>query len=481
MAGLFGVLDVANRGLLVTQRGIQTTSHNIANVNTPGYSKQRQIVEPGSPLVTPQGALGTGVEPTSIERIHDAFTQAQILDHNAAMGSTDAQVNALSIIEEIVNEQRGEGLSVSLSRLYDAFSDLAAAQTPGAPVERQTLRGAAEGLLDTLHGADTQLRDLQDANHESIAGLLDDINSLTDRIADINRRIVEQETIAPANDLRDQRDLLMRDLSQKVEVNAYEDDMGAQIVYLPSGMPLVERSTAHTLVPIPDPTNPFSAAYSRIGHASTGGSVVDVTANIGGGELGGLLQARDTLIPAAIRSLDTIAYNLAESVNAVHQGGVGLNGVTGDFFLSLGAVEDAARNIALDPNIVASNDAIAAGTTTAPGDNSNAIALAALRDAASPLFLPGDPPGPATGPTRSVMSHAASVVAEIGQQARGLQQASAQQARVSEVLQNRRDEISGVTIDEEVTNLIALQAAFQANARVMDTVNRLLQDVIGLI
>lgn len=480
MAGLFGVLDVASRGALVTQNGIRTTSHNIANANNPDYSRQRQVLAAGVPVTQQNGALGGGVVQRSIDRVHERFTQAQILDHNNAMGSTEAQANAMRIVEEIVNEQRGEGLTVSLSRLYDGFSDLAAAQAPGAAVERQALVGAASGVIDTLHSADAQLRALQKSTHESIDGLLTEINALTGEIAALNQQIVKQEVIAPANDLRDQRDALMRSLAEKVDVNAFEDARGAQIAYLPSGQPLVEGVSAHSLVAIPDPTNPFDSSFYRIGHSS-GGSIQDVTAGLTGGELGGQLAVRDALVPAAIRSLDTVAYNLTTSVNAVHQGGVGLNGVVGDFFAALPAVENAARDIALDANILASTDAIAAGTTTNPADNSNAVALAALRDQPGTIFLPGDPPGPATGPTRSVISHAANVVAGIGQQSRVLQQESAQQGRVGEVLQNRRDEVSGVSIDEEVANLITLQATFQANARVMDAVNRLLQDVIQIV
>jgi len=480
MPGLFGVLDVASRGIGVTQRGLQTTSHNIANVETPGYSKQRQVLTPSHPQVTPRGAIGTGVEQVTIERLSDGFAQAQIVEHNASLGSNRAQAEALSVVEEIVNEQRGDGITVALNRLYDAFSDLAAAQAPGAPVERESLRGAATALVDTLHGADAQLRDLQGATHDRITGLLPEINDIAERIAELNVQIVQQEVVAPANDLRDQRDLLMRSLAEKVDVNAFEDGRGAQIVYLPGGRPLVEGATAHALVEIPDPTNPFDPGFSRIGH-SAGGAVVDVTAAVGGGELGGLLRVRDTLVPAAIRSLDTVAYNLVDTVNTVHQGGVGLNGASGDFFAPLGAVEDAARSIALDPAIVASTDAIAAGSTPAPGDNTNAVALAALRDQAAPIALPGDPPGPATGPTRSVLQHAAGVVADVGQQARSLGRATEQQTRVSETLMDRRDALSGVSIDEEVTHLITLQAAFQANARVVDTVNTLLQDVIGLL
>ncbi|MGI9591016.1 MAG: flagellar basal body rod C-terminal domain-containing protein, partial [Myxococcota bacterium] len=125
--------------------------------------------------------------------------------------------------------------------------------------------------------------------------------------------------------------------------------------------------------------------------------------------------------------------------------------------------------------------AIAAGLTAAPGDNQNALALASLRYTPSPLFLPGDPPGPPSGPPRTLLEHAAAVVTDVGQQARTLDASRSQQLRIMENLETRRDEVSGVSIDEEVTRLIELQAAFQANARIVTVIDRLLADVIELI
>ncbi len=286
--------------------------------------------------------------------------------------------------------------------------------------------------------------------------------------------------MAPANDLRDQRDLLVRELAELVDVTTYEQNSGALVVALSNGLPLVEGGFARTLEPEADLGNPFDPTFVQVRYRD-GSNDIDVTAEIGAGKIGGLLRARDTLYPSAIRALDTIAYNLATSVNSVHNLGVGLDGTVGDFFAAPAAVEDAARDLALDANILAGTDAIAAGLTTAPSDNRNALALAALRDTAAPIFVPGDPPGPASGPTRTVLEHVSSIVADIGQQARTMSVARDQQANVLEGLHNRRDQVSGVSIDEEVTRLIQLQAAFQANSRVIGIVNDLLQDVIEIL
>jgi flagellar hook-associated protein 1 FlgK len=144
-------------------------------------------------------------------------------------------------------------------------------------------------------------------------------------------------------------------------------------------------------------------------------------------------------------------------------------------------VEDAARTLALDADLVASTDAIAAGQTADPGDNRNALDLAALRTAASAIYLPGDPPGPASGPTQTLLDYTGTVVNRVGQQTRSLEEASVQRARVLEELETRRQEVSGVSLDEEVVMLVQLQATFQANARVIATVQGLLDDVLSLL
>jgi flagellar hook-associated protein 1 FlgK len=478
MSGLFGVLDIASRAMMVTQGGVRTTSHNIANVNTPGYSKQRQILQAEIPLPTGAGMLGMGVRQLTIDRLHDEFVERQLVAELASFGATDAQARALAQVEEIFSEQQGEGLSAALAGLYRAFEDLATA--PGSPPAREGARAAAEAAIRQLHRMDAALRDTQSAADRSIVRLLPEINSTIDRIRELNAEIQRAEVMAPANDLRDQRDQLVRELAQKVEIQTFERDTGELVVMLPNGIPLVEGPVVRQLVPQADTANPFDPTFSRVAYTD-GAIVVDVTAQIGGGELGGLLRNRDTTLPAAIRSLDTLAYNLMRSVNTVHAAGVGLNGAVGDFFQNLAAVENAARDLALDPNVAASSDAIAAGLTPAPGDNRNALALAALRDLAAALYLPGDPPGPATGPARSLLEHAAFVVADVGQQARDLDAASQQQQRVLETVQTRRDEVAGVSLDEEVTNLIRLQHAFAANSRVVSTIDEMLGELLAMI
>ena len=479
MAGLFGILDVAARGLAATQSGIRVTSHNVANVETPGYTRQRQMLAAGNPIESGQGALGTGVEQIGIERVAEPLLLRQLADADARSAALDVEAGALVRIEQVWYEQAGAGLVARLSALFDAFDDLASAASPGAPVERAGVQAAATALIDAVQDADRALRALQQEADRGAVQTLGEIDSLAQEIALLNREIVRAEAFGPANDLRDRRDAVVRELARKVEISSFEEPSGALVVMVSRGLPLVDGASAHRLVAEPDPSHPFSPGFSRI-LFDDGTGRFDVTAEIGQGELGGWLAVRDGLAADAIRELDVLAYNLAVQVNAVHAAGVGLDGSVGGLFAAPTAVEDAARGLALEAAVAASPDAIAAGLGTDPGDNRNALALAALRHTAAALFLPGDPPGPPSGPVRTVLQHVAATVGRVGAEARSLASARDDQARALGQLENRRDAVSGVSLDEEMVRLIRLESAYQANARMVETLTRLLDSVLDM-
>ncbi|RIK98941.1 MAG: flagellar hook-associated protein FlgK [Proteobacteria bacterium] len=480
MSGLFGTLDIAARGLLVTQNGIRVTSHNTANVETPGYTRQRQLLTAAPAIPHPAGAIGTGVEQQGIQRVSDELLHRQFVSADARAAAFGVEANALDVVQELFNEQSGPGLGARISALYDAFEDVASATTPGAPVERGSLRTAAQSLIDAFRGVDAELRRaLKDADRSAVA-LLDSINGLARDIAALNRAIVREEAVAPANDLRDRRDALVRELAKKVEISSFEQSDGSVVVMVARGLALVEGTTARSLVAQTDLANPFDPTVSRI-LFDLGPTQADVSDDLGGGELGGHLQVRDQLVPDAIRELDVLAYNLAAQVNAVHQLGVGRDGSTGDFFAAPAQVEDAARDLALAPAILASPDAIAAGLTSDPGDNRNALALAALRTTATPFYLPGDPPGPPTGAARTALDHHGFLVGDLGERARVAAGAHDVQARVLGELEARRESMSGVSLDEEMIKLIRLESAYQANGRVIATIQTLLDALVQLV
>ncbi len=477
---LSGALEVAKTGLATTSLGVRTASHNIANVNTPGYSRQRQIIATEFPVAGSGGFLGAGVRQVTVERAEDPFIQQQLLRHGGQLGATSAQADALQVIEQIVGTGGTNGLGATLNAFYDAWSDLASATTPGAPLERAAVRTSAEALVDQFHSLDAQLRDQMRAVDERIQGLLPRVNDLLQQIETLNGEISAMEVTDPANDLRDQRDGLLRELGSYLDIDVRDGDRGRVEVSLRNGVPLVSGGNAWTLFAAPDPTNPIDPRFVRV-YAQNGLSSADVTSLIGAGELGGLIGARDVTIAGALRSLDEIAFNVSATVNTVHATGVGANGAVGDFFAQPAQVVDSSRDLALSASILASTDAIAAGPTGAAADNRTALAIAGLRTTRAALYVVGDALGTPTGPVRSVLDQFSAVITDIGSQARSASANRAQLDSVMETLQNRRDEIVGVSLDEEVTRLVELQAAFQANSRVISMVSDLLGELVDVI
>lgn len=486
MAGLFGTLDLSARALQINQRGLGVTAHNIANVNTPGYTRQRQQLETGLPVPDAAGTIGTGVTQKSIQRIHDTFMQSRLIQEHASFGKFEAESSALRQLDALYNEQSGDGITPQLSRLYDAFDELAAATTSGQPTERANLFGAAETLTKTFNRFDSQMRDLQRATDREIVGLLPEINGTIDRIAELNQEIVKQELSSPANDLRDEQERLIRDLSSKIEVTTINDSRGMTTVLFAGGVPLVEGNHTSHLISVSDPTNAFDPTFSSV-YLQTGSESFDVTSSVTGGELGGLLNSRDVHIADAIQELDALAFTVVQTVNDQHNLGRGLVDDTANDFFSLdtpGTVFGSAREIRLSDAIIADLDNIATGDAPGPadrGDNRNATALAQLRDTLATSYAVGDVLGAPTGVSQTVIQQSANMISARGRAADSSNTALIQQQQVLSQIQDQRDEISAVSLDEEVTDLIRLQASYQANARVISTVSEMLSELVRII
>jgi len=499
MAGLFDTLGTATRGLSVVQSGIATTSHNIANADTPGYSRQRSIVEATLPQQTGSGTIGTGVEQISVDRIVDRFVNERLVRETSRQATLEARASVYRQLESIVNTQQAGGLATDLTHFFDALDELSNATDPGQPAARTQLLSAAASLADSIHSYDAQLRGLQQDADRGMAGLVAEVNAISRDIANLNQKIAAAEVSAPANDLRDQRDQLVRSLAEKVDISLVTDNQGMLSVRISGGLPLVDKDLAAELRAVVDPANPnpLDPTYSQIYYRGAG-TEFDATTLIRGGELGGLIEARDGVLAGAIRDLDAFAYTLSESFNAVHRGGLGLvDGNAHDFFADLSGqatVDDAARNFRLSADIDPSQGGtplnIAAGAVPNPvtggpgaaqGDTAWVERLKDLRDGSVSTYLAGDVPGTPTGTASSLVNSFGRWVGDIGEGARSTQRSLEQQNAVVSAVRDRRDSVSGVSIDEEVAELVKLQASFQANAKVLSTISTMLDDLFAAL
>ncbi len=378
MPDIYGILNTASRSLLTQQKAIDVTGQNIANVNTPGYSRQRVVMEPSTPINFEPGQMGTGVKAAEIQRIYDGFIGGQINGENAKLGQWEATESGLARIELIFNESSGVGLQQAMGEFWGAWQDLI--NNPSGYPERTVLRSTSQTLARTFNTMSANLHQIQLDYDRTIVGTLDEINGLSRQIVDLNDKISQVEISGQnSNDYRDQREQLLKELSGLIEINTYENDQGQVTVLTGNGKPLVQSPQAYALSTV---TN--ANGLQDVVWMDRSGTTIDITASIGGGELKGWLDVRDGLCPGlpgsagySGRSHDRRSQchspgRLWHDHRSWHRSAV----IGQPFFTGTSAT-----TMAVDPAIVADVNRIAAATTaaTVPGGNGNAVAMANLQ------------------------------------------------------------------------------------------------------
>jgi flagellar hook-associated protein 1 FlgK len=335
MSGLFGVLNMARWSALAQQTSIEVISHNVANANTPGFSRQKVYLETGRSVTSAIGQLGTGVRATEIYREYDSFVETQLNYEKQLLGNWQAQEYSFQRIEEIFSESSEYGLSAAMSKFWNAWQSLA--DNPSGLAERVGLLNAAETVVNDFNKKDQDLyTNMTDAN-STIKGTVDEINALIDQAAELNEKIVFIETSGDnANDFRDQRGVVLDKLGEKVGMNYFEDDRGQVTAFLENGRPLVQGLLSWHLA---GDVNISNNNFYDISWDDGNGNLTDVTGSITRGELSGLLEMRDTTIPAYLEKVDRLAAGIINEVNKLHYYGYGTDGSTeNNFFNPLSVV-----------------------------------------------------------------------------------------------------------------------------------------------
>ena len=289
----------------------------------------------------------------------------------------------------------------------------------------------------------------------------DQINSLANRLASLNDRIANADASGTMT-LRDEQNEVVKELSSFLDIETIDQSNGTVQVSFGRGKPLVIGDVAYAVTIQNEPTTGFARLYS---------GVTDVTGAIAGGKVAGLIAARDVNIPGYRAELDTLAYGVVQQVNTLHDAGFTLGGVDAPpFFQPLAAVAGAASQIALDPTVAANATLIAAGSVAGtPGDNGTARSLAALRDA---RVLAGN--------SATFTGFYTNLVFDVGQD-RGIAVAEGKvRGEVVQQIENLRDSVSGVSLDEEAASMMRFQRAYEANARFFTTVNETLDVLLNL-
>jgi flagellar hook-associated protein 1 FlgK len=324
-----GIFGIGLSGLAAAQAGILTAGHNIANVNTPGYSRQSVILGTRAPTFTGSGFVGNGVDVDSVRRIYNDFLGAQTVSATGTSSQLDAYSTELSKLDNLFGDPT-TGLGTALSDFFGAVNTVA--QQPADLASRQTLLSSAQSLTARLQQQQDQLTSLRDTNNAQIKSSVATINGYASQIADLNHKISVATAAGsgPPNDLLDQRDELVTELNQQVGGTAVAQSDGSYNVFLSNGQALVIGENAQKLVAQPNPDDPQNLEVGL----QTGSSVLRFTAaTLSGGALGGLLQYRDGALTDAQNALGRIAVTLASSFNDQHKLGLDLKGNFGkDFF-----------------------------------------------------------------------------------------------------------------------------------------------------
>jgi len=330
MLGLYSVLDMAKVALLAQQANMAVVSHNISNVSTPGYSRQRLDIETSPSLSTDIGQMGTGVRALGVGREYDAFINAQLNIEKQILGNWQAQDYSFLRVEGLFNESSESGLSGAMNEYWNAWQ--AVADNPSGSAERVNLISLAETIARDFNSRFNELFTIQSDIDANIKGIVDEINMLVDQIAEVNEKISWIETAGDAaNDFKDERVRLLDELGGMIGFSSFEDSSGQVTVLMESGSPLVQSNKSWHLDVRPDPTN---NGFYDIGWVVGSGTFTDVTDSITRGELSGLLEMRDTSISGYIDNIDKLAAGIINETNKLHYYGYGLDGSTENNFFN---------------------------------------------------------------------------------------------------------------------------------------------------
>lgn len=538
---LFALFDIGKSALFANQTALNVVSNNIANVNTPGYSRQEVILEVVTPVQLNDNYIGRGVDAAGIRRHYDKFIHLQMIGQNQSYGRSYALDQGLSQIEQIFNEAKNLGLANALNDYLNAWNDVAT--NPDMLPERTVLLQKARALLQTAGQMEHDIEDTLKYVNEDIVNVVDKINTITGHISALNEKIAQLEAGLDANKasyFRDERDQLLNDLAELTEYNWYEDANG-YVTVLAGGRTLVDSMKSYNLTTQVNIDGDTDIFYQ-------GDKMNQVFTH---GQLGGYLAVRDDINNTTLEDLRRLVASIVKETNMLHETGFGLDGSTNnDFFdplqiytrsYSSGAYVSSSgitsmSSLTLDEYTVSFVDAAnyevydnrsgalvtsgayAAGSpinfdgiqvvidgAPAAGDsflvspltgvikNTNVAVtdpqqIAAASQAAT---LPGDNTNALNiaglaGTKISDLGNAtyedyySGIVTNVGVMSAAAADSLAYDDNLRFEIQKKRESVSGVSLDEEAADMIRYQRAYEAGARIIQMTDELLQTIINL-
>lgn len=440
-------LEMGKRALAAHQAAISTAGHNISNLSTPGYARQKTLITSAS--VGPQA---NGVDQISVRQIRDQLLESRLQSETQDLSRWQAQSQWLNRVETFFMTDGEIPLNTALGRFWNSWQDLA--NDPNSQAAREAVHQRGETLAFEITALRQRLTEVDTQINSQVRSDIEQINSRLEGIAKLNRAItIAEADNEVANDMRDERNRMVSALSEKLNIRTMEtEDHG--FVLTVSGLELVRGEVASSL----DADEGVENGFPKV-HVSAGGKRLPVES----GELAGLMEVRDTVIPDLMTQLDTMTGSLITQVNELHEGGYSPQGQTGQSFF--------AGTSSLDIQVTINADQIAtAESQSAVTDNSVALSIAQLRVA-----------GQVGESGMTFESYFTETVVQVGMVTQEAMQFEENQARIVDSLTQQQQSVSGVSLDEEMTSLIQFQNAYDAAARYLSTVDELLQSLIGMV
>lgn len=546
MAGINDIFNIARSGIRANQQGLATTSQNIANINTKGYSRQEVVLESARPA---EGKIGSGVRVSAIRQTVDTFLENQLTSLNEDLGSITARNNYLVQADGIFTETDNSGLSLSLTEFFNAVRDVAT--NPESTIQRTVLLAKGQSLTDQFVTVAQGLNQIRLDTDGEISRQVDTINGLATKIASLNDVIFKVESSGPeAPDLRDQRRVLINELAGLVNIDqvTLKDGIGINV----GGQLLVGGNHVNELSTKSDPDNP---PLHDVTFVRSDGSEFSISDKIRGGQIGGLLALRDGDIVKFQDQVDRLAAVLTTEFNQQHQAGYGLDGTTNNNFFSTLTPQASLANdrntgsatgssvIIADPTLatfqgyevqfsgassysvvntatgasvtsgaytsgtplsfdglnvvingtpaagdvfyvnaqkgaaqqfgvaLSDTDKIAAASTAAgiPGNNTNALDLVAVHTKRQVDL------GNVT-----LNDYHTITIGDVGSATQKSTQALQSKQLEFDQVTALRESVSGVSLDEELTNLLSFQRSFEASARMITVADELMQTMLAM-
>lgn len=325
------ILSVGQSALSAAQVGLSTTSHNIANAATPGYSRQLVVQGAAMPQGFGFGFLGQGVDISTIKRVYSEFLGSQVRTAQATQSALQSHFSQIRQIDNLLADP-ASGLSPALQGFFSGIQELSS--NPSSIPSRQAVLSSAESLASRFQSLAGRLTELEQGVNSQVSASVNVINSYAKQISQLNDAIARAEgaTGRPPNDLLDQRDQLIVDLNKEIKATVVKQGDGAYNVFIGNGQPLVVGGTASRLTTIASPTNPEKI---EVAYQTNAGPVIVSAASLAGGKLGGVLDFRSQSLEPAQNALGRVAIGLATRFNAQHQQGLDLNGNVGGAFFTI--------------------------------------------------------------------------------------------------------------------------------------------------